>query len=377
VDLTTLLTAVGLLFGVIVANVAYSGNALYVSITLPAKTEQAGFAKSTVEQMFVAELNRYLALPSIIPTPSVATTSALSLPEALAKPLQLQDAVYAVQAMVHDYGVVNVNASIIARPPGSSLNMIVVVTNPPDPPVSMSLSQSDGDIKSLVEHGARETMIAIGPYRVAVTDFGDGIAGDASGFDRSRETIVRGLAQGWDPRPEGATEDVLLVNLRGLLDLRDGKLDDAAKDFVAAKGFPGAFPAAYGIVSLNQAFLAIAQKQPVEAERRFEQGAAAVAATNQEGIASRVKVLEGLVAWSQGKPAIAEKDFLAAISMGDEDTMPHLYLGHLLADRGDTAGAAQQRKIGADTRRFDPSYPALAYTNFQVDPERGGLQPAF
>jgi hypothetical protein len=377
VDLTTLITAAGLLLGVIVANAAYFGNALYVSITIPTKMEQSGFGKATVEQIFVAELHRYLELPSIMHTPSIAATSTPSLPQALAKPLQLQDVVFAVQAMVHDYGVVNVNSSIVDVPSGPNLNMVVIVSNPPDPPVSMSLSQPDGDVKALVERAARQTMIAIGPYRVAVTDFEDGVTGDASGFDRSTQTIARGLAQGWDPRPPGATEDVLLVNLRALLDLRDGKLDDAAKDFVTSKGFPGAFPAAYSIVSLNQAFLAIAQRQPDEAERRFKQGAAAVAAIDQEGIASRVKVLEGLVAWSQGKVADAEKDFIAAINMGDNDAMPHLYLAHLLADRGDTAGAALQRKAGADAQRFDPKYPALAYTIFQVDPEQGGLKPAF
>ena len=376
-DLTTLLTAAGLLLGVIVGNAAYFGNALYVSITIPTKMEQSGFGKSTVEQIFVAEVHRYLQLPSIIATPSIATSSTPSLPQALAKPLQLQDVVYAVQAMVHDYGVVNVNSSIINEPSGSNVNMIVVVSNPPDPPISLSLSQSDGNIKALVERGARETMVSIGPYRVAVTDFEDGITGDASGFDRSKETIERGLAQPWDPRAEGVTEDVLLLNLRGLLDLREGKLDDAAKDFMTSKGFPGAYPAAYSIVSLNQAFLAIAQKQPDEAERRFKQGAVEVAAIKQDGIASRVKVLAGLIAWSQGNLAIAEKDFLAAISMGDNDAMPHLYLAELLEKRGDTAGAAVQRKAGRDAERFDPKYPALAFTTFRVDPEHGGLRPAF
>lgn len=376
-DLTTLLTAAGLLLGVIVGNAAYFGNALYVSITIPTKMTQAGFGKSTVEQIFVAELHRYLQLPSIIPTPSIATTSTPSLPQALAKPLQLQDVVYAVQAMVHNYGVVNVDSSIVDEPSGSSVNMIVVVSNPPDPPVSMSLSQADGNIKALVEHAARETMVSIGPYRVAVTDFEDGITGDVSGFDRSKETIARGLAQPWDPRAEGATEDVLLANLRGLLALRDGKLDDAAKDFVTAKGFPGAYPAAYSIVSLNQAFLSIAQNQPAEAERRFKRGAADVAAIKQDGIASRVKVLEGLVAWSQGNRAAAEQAFLAAISIGDTDAMPHLYLADLLEKRGAMADAASQRRAGADAERFDPKYPALAYTIFRVDPEHGGLRPAF
>jgi len=377
VDLTTLITAAGLLLGVIVGNAAYFGNALYVSITIPTKMEQAGFGKSTVEKIFVAELHRYLLLPSIIPTPSIATSSTPSLPQALAKPLQLQDVVYAVQAMVHDYGVVNVDSSIIDEPSGSSTNMIVVVSNPPDPPASLTLSQPDGDIKALVEHAARETMITIGPYRVAVTDFEDGITGDASGFDRSKETIARGLAQPWDPRAAGATEDVLLLNLRGLLDMRDGRLDEAAKDFVTAKGYPGAYPAAYSIVSLNQAFLSIAQNQPAEAERRFKRGAADVAAIQQDGIASRVKVLEGLVAWSQGNRADAEKDFLAAISIGDNDAMPHLYLADLLERRGAMADAASQRRAGADAERFDPKYPALAYTIFRVDPEHGGLRPAF
>jgi hypothetical protein len=377
VDLTTLITAVGLLFGVIVGDAAIFGNALYVSIAIPSKLQSSGLSQSTAEQVFIAEVNRYLEQPSILPTPSVSTSSASSLPMALAKPLQLQDVVYSVQSMIHDYGVVRVDGSVVADAQGSGLNMYVVLSNPPDPPVSISLAQPDGNAKALIEKAARETMLSIGPFRVAITDFKDGTAGDPAGFDRCKQTIAAGLSEGWDPRPLGATEDVLLFNLKGVLAIRDKNLVEAAQDFTQAKTIPGAYAGAYGVVSLNQAFLAIAQNKPKEAALRYNEGTATVGALHREGIVARLTTMAGLVAWSEGQNAVAERDFRAAIANSDTDPMPHLYLAQLLAAHGDTTGAATERQAAGNVERYDPGYRSFAFSNSQFDLVHGGYKPMF
>jgi hypothetical protein len=80
------------------------------------------FSEATAEQIFVAEIDRYTQLPSVILTQSVATSSAPSLRVALAKPLQLDGVVYSIQATVRDYGIVNVTGSLVevGQGPGST-----------------------------------------------------------------------------------------------------------------------------------------------------------------------------------------------------------------------------------------------------------------
>jgi tetratricopeptide (TPR) repeat protein len=376
VDLTTIFTIGGLLFALMVGDAALLGESLYVKIAIPTNMESSGFSKETAEGIFVAEINRYSQIPTIIPTPSIATSSAPSLPVALATPLQLGDVVYALQSNVRDYGVVRVTASLVANADGPGLKMFVVVSNPPDPPVAISLVQPDGNPKPLIEEAARETMVAIGPYKVAITDFQDGVSGDAAGFDRSRQTITTGLGQGWDPRPEGATETALLINLRGMLAIHDGNAAEARKQFALSKNIPGAYRGAYGIVSANQAFLEIAEKQPDEA-RRYYIEALRELPVKRPDVAAQLTVLAGLVTWSAGDAATAERDFRAAIKIIDDDEAPHEYLAELMTLRGDTEGAAAERKAGVASRRFAQQAPASAQSIFLLDPVHGGYRPMF
>jgi hypothetical protein len=375
VDLTTIFTICGVLLGVIVGDAAIVGSSLYISMTVPNQLENNGFGKATAEGIFVAEVNRYLALGSLIATPSVTTSSSPALPNALAKPLQLDGVVYAIQAQLHDYGVVNVTASLTVDGPGPGLKMFTIVSNPPDPPVAIALAQPDGNPAPLIKSAARATMISIAPYMVAKQDFQDGVEGDPDGFEHARATIAAGLAQPWDPRTEGATETALLINLRGLLAIHDGNLPDAGKNFAASKQIPGASAAAYALIALNQAFLAVARKQPAEAELRFKEGAVHVLWPDRVSITARVKVLGGLVAWSAGDVAAAEQAFHAAIALIDNDPMPHLYLAKLMKERGDAAGAQAEQDDAVTVRRFDPKYPPLAQSSFLIDPVNGGCRP--
>ncbi len=376
-DLTTLAVVGSLFLGLIVGDAALLGNSLYVTMALPNSLTDGGFSRTTAEEIFVAEINRYTQLASLIATPSVMTSSAPGLPMALARPLQLEDVVYSIQAAVRPYGVVNVTGSILAEDQKPGLKIYLVVRNPPDPPLALSLQQADGNPQALIEHAARETMTAIAPYRVAITDFQQGIDGDPKAFDRSRESVAKGLAQAWDPRTEGATETALLLNLRGELAILDGNVTEADKQFALAATIPGATPAAYGLIAFNRAFGAIAQRQPAEAARYYRQGMERVTTLSRADVHSRVKVMACLVDWSAGQPRAAEQCFRDALTLSDDDPLPHLYLADLLAARGDTAGAAAEQKMAEEVRRYDPKFPALLTTIFQLDPVHGGYKPIF
>jgi len=46
----------------------------------------------------------------------------------------------------------------------------------------------------------------------------------------------------------------------------------------------------------------------------------------------------------------------------------------LLEARGDAAGAAAERAVAADVRRFDVPIPAMAQSELWVDPLQGGVR---
>jgi len=50
------------------------------------------------------------------------------------------------------------------------------------------------------------------------------------------------------------------------------------------------------------------------------------------------------------------------------------YLAQLLEAKGDAAGAAAERAVAADIQRFDIDIPALAQSDFWVDPVQGGIK---
>ena len=103
------------------------------------------------------------------------------------------------------------------------------------------------------------------------------------------------------------------------------------------------FPACWrkrAVVALNRAFLAVARKRPDEAKVFFQAGENLADSIALPDVGASITLLNGLVAWSGGDLAGAEKLLRAAIATLPGDEQPHVYLAQLLAARGDAAGAA-------------------------------------
>ena len=111
-DLTTLMTVAGLFLSIVVGNAAIFGESLFASISVPKAVETSGLDRATAERLFAAQVAWYARLPSILPTPSVSTSSAPSVAMALAKPIQLGDLVYSVQTQLRT-DVVSANGAIM------------------------------------------------------------------------------------------------------------------------------------------------------------------------------------------------------------------------------------------------------------------------
>lgn len=323
-DLTTLLTVASLFFGLVVGNAALFGDSLFVTLSVPKSVETTGITQAVAEKMFAVSVASYSRAPSLLPTPAVQTGSAISLPMAMAKPLNLQDVVYSVQATVRD-DAVNVAGAIVEDGKSPGLLLYMVVNDPPDVPYTKMFRQPDGNARALIQVAARWATEIIAPFRVANTDFSDALAGDSQALARSKAAALTGLTQPWDPTMTGATEIVLLRNLLAIIAMIDGDRTDATKHFTLAAAVPGGEPAGYGLLLLNQAFFAIADKRPEEARRLFQDGEKAVQSVVSPGFHGRIMVLKGLVAWANGDKTEAEQLFRHAVAKAYDDDEAHRY----------------------------------------------------
>lgn len=369
-------TAAALFLGVVVGNAALFGDTLFATVTVPQSLTSIGLTQTTAERMFVTNVAHYLKVPSLLQTPSVTSSSAQNLPMAMAKPFNLQDVVYAIQTSVRSDSV-NVSASIVNAEKGGGLLMYLLINNPPDPPTATVLHQPDGDPEALIAQAARRTMEIAAPFRVANSDMAAALSGDKTGMARAKATAIGGLAEPWDPRISGVTEVVMLHNLLAIIAMINGDKADAQNHCAVGLNTQGAEPAAYGLIWLNQAFFAIAERNTHEANRLYDKGSAAVRHVRSQGLQMRVLSLGGIIAWISGDLPEAERRFRSAIATGAGDSEPHRYLALLLTQQGNLAEAKQQQEIAALTRFADSRYPSLAHTYLSLDPAKPGFSHDF
>src|SRR5215470_9996157 len=304
IDLSTLAILAGLFFGSVIGDAVLFGDKLQVHITVPDKLVAAGFTQEAAEQLFLAEVARVGQVPSIVHTPEADVNSRPSVLEALVRPLKLTEVVSSLQYQL-GYDSVMVHCALIEGAAGPGLQMVVVVSQPNEPPVNMKLSQPDGDAAALVERGSRLALEMVSPYRVALTDFWDGRHGDAAQLAHAKEVADGALNQPWDA--DRATERVMLRNLLALTALRTGDFATAAAQYKLSDTIPGAMPAAYGTVALNRAFVAVAERRPTDAVAQYKQGVQLSTDVRLPGYAADLTLLGGLVAWSAGDTAQAER----------------------------------------------------------------------
>lgn len=372
-DLTTLLTVATLFLSVVAGNAALFGESLFASIAVPKSLETAGFDKPTAERLFAGELARYTQHDAILPTPNVTISSRPSIAAALAKPLQMQDVVQAIQSQIRT-DVASVSGAIMQTAAGKPLSILMTVHAPPDPPVTVELNQADGEVRALMQSAAREAMIIIAPYRVALTDLSNILAGDPTAIQTAEQTARRGLTQPWDPSIQGATEAALLHNLLGVLaTLRNDKAQ-AQYHFTMVHTTPGAARSAYGLAFMNQAFLALTERRGAEARALFDQGSAKMERHLPTDLTDRFQVLDALIHWQGGNIARAETLLREVAASVPVDVEPLYYLGRLIQERGNATTERAAREA-ALVKRYDRHYSFLTHTIYGLNVKTGALEP--
>jgi hypothetical protein len=370
-DLTSLVVLAGLFLGLVVGDAALFGDPVQLQITVPTKLADSGFTQAAAEDVFSAQVADLGREQSFVPTPSVQISARPGVLAAMAKPLGLDGVVIAVQGQA-GADVIIVRGVILTPATGNGLDMITVVTRPHEPSAQVRLTQENGDAPALVRRSAEWAMELVSPYRLALTQFTDGLRGDAARLKRAKDIATRAVTQPWGMSPP--TGLVMLHNLLATMALLDGDMAEMHAQFNLTDPIPGALPAAHGVVEANRAFLAVAAGRPKEAEWHYQTAMSLVRGLDLRGWGARMNTLGALVAWSNGDLTTAEAMLRAAVAERPEEETPHAYLARLLEARGDKAGAGAEATLAADNRRFETDYPSLPQSLFWVDPVHGGMR---
>lgn len=371
IDLTSLFLIAGVFLAAVLGDAALFGDRVQVHISVPGKIADTGFNEAAAEQVFAAQVAEMGRAISIVETPSVQMSTRPTILAALAKPLSLDNVVVAILGQA-GMDVVTVHGVIVTGDKGRALDMVTVVSMPRELPVQIRLSQEDGDATALVQRAAEDAMEWVAPYRLALTQFTRGLAGNQKGFLRAKEIAGRAVAHPWVPAR--ATEQVMLHNLLAMLALLDGDAAGVEAQFRLAEAIPGAASPAHGVIELNRSFLAVAARKPEEAARYYQAGLELTAGVQLQGWDARSLTLGALVAWSGGDIEKAEPLLRHAIADIPDDESPHAYLAQLLEAKGDAAGAAAERATAARVSQFDIEIPAQVQSLYWVDPAHGGLK---
>ena len=370
-DLTSIFVIAGIFLGLVVGDAALFGDPVQVQISVPSKVSATGFTETAAEELFAAHVADLGQVLSIVQTPSVQISARPTILAALAKPLNLDNVVVALQSQV-GIDVVTVHAVMLADTTGNRLDMLTVVSMPREVPVQFRLSQENGDAAALVQRSAELAMEFVSPYRLALTQFTKGFNGDAAALTQAKQIATRAVSRPW--APARASEQVMLHNLLAMVALLDGDDATVQAQFRLTDPIPNAQASAHGVVELNRSFLDVAARRLPEAEQHYKAGRAMTASVHLGGWDARVRTLGALVAWARGDLTQAEALLHEAIALAPEDESPHFYLAQLLAAKGDTAGAAAERTAAANAHRFDIEVPAQSQSLFWVDPVNGGLK---
>jgi hypothetical protein len=368
-DLTSLIMIAGLFLGLAVGNAALFGDPVQVQISVPPKVAESGFSGAAAEQIFAAQVAEMGQALSIVETPRVQLSTRPTIAAALAKPLNLDNLVIAIQSQA-GIDVVTVRGIMLANGAGKGLTMMTVLVMPREAPVQFSLSDENGDATALVRHSADKAMEWVSPYRLALAHLARGTTGAAAELGRAKDIAARAVARPWIP--SRATEHVMLHNLLAMLLLLDGNEPAAEDELRLTDAIPGADRQAHGVVELGRSFLDLAAGRVAEAELHYRTGKWMTGQVRLRDWDARISTLGGLIAWARGDLAEAEAMLRASTAAMPEGEEAHVYLSQLLDAKGDATGAAAERAVAAETRRFADDFIAIPQTLFWVDPVHGG-----
>lgn len=371
IDLATLGLLSFALMGLIAGDAVLNANTLAVNITVPNRVAERGFTREVAEHIFAAEASRLVSAPSTLAAPTVRISSQRNVIGVLAEPLRLGEMTTALQDL---FGLQPLRVRGVLLEEEGRQRLVLTVSNRDIPPRQVTVTRADQDPVALVRDGAHATFEIVSPYRVALTNFRAGVAGEPEALDRARAGVARALRG--VPERGGTLDTAGLLTITGLLQLFSGDAAAADTAFVRAADVPGLTDAARSVGDMNLAFTAIAGRRPADAlalarsaRRHAERGEIRLA-----GFAAYVDLTEALAAWAAGDLRRAEAFLRSAAERLPENDTPYVYLVELYRQTGQGAALAEAQRRLELSRTFSGTVPALAASLFWIEPATGEIR---
>jgi tetratricopeptide (TPR) repeat protein len=153
----------------------------------------------------------------------------------------------------------------------------------------------------------------------------------------------------------------------------DNDLPGALAAYRAIDRIPQVPEAVQAEVALNKAIIALALRRPGEAADLLQQASANQDQINLPGFAADLRVVEGLIAWGDGKLIDAERIFAAIAREAPQRETAHHYLGQVREVLGDHDGAARALNDARMAHHVEAPREELAVQLFWVNPVEGGI----
>lgn len=367
-DISTLVILASLLFGAIVGDAVVFGKTMRVEFSLPKTVEAQGLTQDAAEEVFISEFTRLADIPFILRFPTVAHASKDSILSVVAKPLKIDPIVELLQ---DKFGADRVSMKLLivnsAEPGQLEVNAMI---STPAGHSKLVMKGSDKTPIAVVEAAAHLLAAQLLPYRVALSYYDKGLAGEQGRFRDASELARRALRAGYDKA--NATQRAMLFNVLGLIAVQENDLKAAEEFWADGMQVPLAAGTAKAIMAANRAVLAVARKDPKAARELYDTAMASKTHPYLDYFDLHLEMINAIVLWAEGRTAEAEAKFRIAERnlVGDTAlTYRARLLDHM--NRRDEAKAVAERAAYMKTVRNQ--HPDLVGSVFWVDPVNGGL----
>lgn len=352
-DLTNLALAVAVAIGLISADAVWNAHNMSVEITVAQAQKTAGWEEEFVEELFVQEVKRITAFPSVVSAPTLRSKSEKTAITVLAEAMHLGDLTYAAQDM---FGVkpVRLIGSIVAD--DKELRMILTGHSRASGDFEVVVTEPK-DVGKLVRRAAFEAVTEIDPYLAAVTLFEKGLRnGDLTA---AKAVIAKAKAE-LPPTPLNQQRSYF-ENLEGIIALQENDVPRARKSFDAAVDSWPQNPAAV----VNLAFAQEEQDQ-YEAAARTARRVVDGMPDAPAAIRSAAYITMGVSAWARGDHRGADKLFAKAAEEQPTSSAAYEHWSSLLAEMGRPAEAEVKARRGRQNLEAFENYVEVAALYFRL-----------
>lgn len=356
----SLATIYGMLlaFGLVTADTVMNANTLYLDAHAASKFEDEGYSAVVLEQHLINALSDIADTKSVVSAPTIKSSDTKSFSVALASVVNLQASMEAAQQMIGFAPPKLFAAAVInSGEPGLELTGRSRIFGR----FSIYVDGKGRDMDDVIADAAYKTFKQLDPYTAILFRFEEAKVENAT-LGPEIDQVLKQLVH----TPHWATRAQLL-NLRGIVELENDRVDSAIDQFRASlKENPQ-----FMVARVNLALALVQQDRYAEA----------IAAVNQviepwwwpriydNVVLANAYITRGGAKWGQGKLAEALADFEYAAKLLPSSSAAYWYWSRLLRTMGYPQNAEKKFEIARRNLAYFEAYPELALLYFWISEE--------